>query len=164
MCFLEGTKINTTNGYVKVEKLQVGDKVLTHSSGIKVITRVGSRSVVNLVNTPASDKLYYYKKSEDDTLSDNVIVGGRQSILVDELSEDEKISVEKLLGSVREVEGKFKLPVCLDKTSKVYPIRGKLNLYNFVLECSNPTEEYIVDASGKLVNSCSPILFTSHYR
>lgn len=164
MCFLEGTKINTTSGYVEVENLKVGDEVLTHSVGVKLVTRVGTRSIVNLVNTPASDKLYYYKKSEDDTLIDNVIVGGKHSILVDELSEDEKISVEKLLGSVKEVEGKFKLPVCLDKTSKVYPIRGKLNVYNFVLECNNPTEEYIVDACGKLVNSCSPISFTSHYR
>jgi hypothetical protein len=164
MCFLEGTKINTPNGYVEVEKLKIGDEVLTHSSGIKVITRVGSRSIVNLVNTPVNEKLYYYKKTEDDALVHNVIVGGKHSILVDELSEDEKISVERVLGSVKEVEGKFKLPVCLDKTSKVYPIRGKLNVYNFVLESSYPTEEYIIDASGKLVNSCSPISFTSHYR
>jgi len=164
MCFLEGTKINTTSGYVEVENLKVGDEVITYSSGIKLVTKVGTRCIVNLVNTLASDKLYYYKKTEDDTLIDNVIVCGKHSILVDELSEDEKVSVEKLLGSVKGVEGKFKLPVCLDKTSKVYPIRGKLNVYNFVLECSSPTEEYIVDASGKLVNSCSPILFTSYYR
>lgn len=164
MCFLEGTKINTTNGYIEVENLKIGDEVLTHSSGIKVVTRVGSRSIINLVNTPTNEKLYYYKKSEDDTLLDNVIIGGKHSILVDELSEDEKISVENVLGSVKEIGGKFKLPVCLDKTSKVYPIRGKLNVYNFVLESSTPTEEYIIDASGKLVNSCSPILFTSHYR
>jgi len=164
MCFLEGTKINTTAGYVKVEELKVGDEVLTHSSGIKQITKIGTRSVVNLVNTPVNEKIYYYKKTEDDTLVDNVIVGGKHSILVDDLSEDEKISVEKILGSVKVVEGKYKLPVCLDKTSKVYPIRGKLNVYNFVLESTSPTEEFIVDASGKLVTSCSPILFTTHYR
>jgi len=42
-CFVAGTKIMTSNGYVNIENLNVGDSVLTHKKRYKKIEKVGNK-------------------------------------------------------------------------------------------------------------------------
>lgn len=41
-CFPSGTKVYTNTGYRKIEKIKVGDKVLTHKNRFKKVTKIGS--------------------------------------------------------------------------------------------------------------------------
>jgi Hint domain len=45
VCFRAGTRIATPRGDIPVERLQVGDRVLTHSSGAKAIIWIGRRGI-----------------------------------------------------------------------------------------------------------------------
>jgi GMP reductase len=42
-CFIAGTKVLTENGYKNIEKVKVGDKVITHVGRYKTVTNVASR-------------------------------------------------------------------------------------------------------------------------
>ena len=45
VCFRAGTRIATPGGDIAVERLKVGDRVLTHSSGEMPITWIGRRAI-----------------------------------------------------------------------------------------------------------------------
>ena len=162
MCFLEGTKINTTNGYIPIEKLKIGDIIPTLNGGDKMITQIGNRTIVHLVNTPNQLKMFLYKKKEQKLIQD-IIVNGKQASLQDNITDEQLAYISKLYKANTIVDGKYKLPACNDKTTTIYRVRGKLTLYNFVLENKDISSEYIIDVSGKKFTSCSLINYIKYF-
>jgi hypothetical protein len=156
-CFLEGTKILTDKGYVNIEKLTKEHLVIT-LEGKKRIYKIGKCTMDNLaVQEKIKDQLYVYSNSDYQqiTQGDLVITGGH-SILVDSFeNEQQEEETKKILGEIFLTKNKLRLPVCLDKRSRVYEEKGEKTIYHIALEHIHYDCNYGIYANGLLVESCS---------
>lgn len=153
VCFLEGTEILTARGYVKIEELNKTDQVFTCKSGFQKIYKVGREKMTNVgVEDRIKNQLYVFEK-EEFKLTKDLILTGCHSILVDSLTEKEREETKRILLDIRVTEGKYRLPACLEKRTKVYP-KGKYMIYQIALENPNELWNYGIYANGLLVETC----------
>jgi surface protein len=149
-CVLEGTKINTEDGYKCIEKLTKEDKVKT-VNGYKNVYKISYREIEHrAINKHIPDQLYEYITNEEP-----LILTGRHSILVDNLTTEESEKVKEMFGRLYTTENKYRLAACLDKQSKVYSVPGTYNVYHVALENDNVYTNYGMYANGVLVETIS---------
>ena len=139
---------NNEEVYKKVSKLKVGDLVKTYKKGYKKIKLLHSFKYKPPSGIKGLNMLYKHKEN-------GVILTGGHSILVDELTEQEKINNLKQCGFNKTIEDKKLLLACSsDKFEKIDNGR-EYYLYHFSLETDDPKEHfgvYITD--GILSESC----------
>ena len=140
---------NEEEVYKKVSKLKVGDLVKTYKQGYKKIKLLHSFKYKPPNRINGLNMLYKHKEN-------GVIVTGGHSILVDELTEQEKINNLKHNGFNETIEDKKLLLACSsDKFEKIDDCCKEYHLYHFSLESDDPKEHfgvYITD--GILSESC----------
>jgi hypothetical protein len=153
LCYEANTLIlileNEEEVYKKVSELKVGDLVKTYKQGYKKIKLFRSFKYKPLDINNDLNLLYKHKEN-------GVVVTGGHSILVDELTEQEKVNNLKHYGFNQTIEDKKLLLACSsDKFEKIDDYREEYNLCHFSLESDNPKEHfgvYITD--GILSESC----------
>lgn len=153
ICYEANTLIlileNEEEVYKKVSELKVGDLVKTYKQGYKKIKLFRSFKYKPLDINNDLNLLYKHKEN-------GVVVTGGHSILVDELTEQEKVNNLKHYGFNQTIEDKKLLLACSsDKFEKIDDYREEYNLCHFSLESDNPKEHfgvYITD--GILSESC----------
>ena len=153
LCYEANTLIlileNEEEVYKKVSELKVGDLVKTYKQGYKKIKLFRSFKYKPLNRNNDLNLLYKHKEN-------GVVVTGGHSILVDELTEQEKVNNLKHYGFNQTIEDKKLLLACSsDKFEKIDDYREEYNLCHFSLESDNPKEHfgvYITD--GILSESC----------
>ena len=140
---------NNEEVYKKVSKLKVGDLVKTYKKGYKKIKLLHSFKYKPPSGIKGLNMLYKHKEN-------GVIITGGHSILVDELTEQEKINNLKQCGFNKTIEDKKLLLACSsDKFKKIDDCCKEYQLYHFSLETDDPKEHfgvYITD--GILSESC----------
>jgi surface protein len=150
-CLKEGTKINTEDGYKCIEKLTKEDKVKT-VNGYKNVYKINKTVLEHrAINKRIPDQLYEYVTDNEEPL----ILTGRHSILVDNLTTEESEKVKEMFGRLYTTENKYRLAACLDKQSKVYSVPGTYNVYHVALENDNVYTNYGMYANGVLVETMS---------
>jgi hypothetical protein len=107
--------------------------------------------------------MFIYRKKDHPHLLTDVAINGKQACCSDELTEQQQKEVEKIYKSNKIVEGKLKIPSCIDTKALPYRVRGKLQLHNFVLENTDVSGEYIINVSGKNFTSCSVVNYIKYY-
>ena len=142
-CFAENTKIMTTLGPVVIKDLAVGSVVPTLTSGNKTVVSVGKRVIKGY-----SFQMYGY-------VDCGLEVTGKHSVLVDELSEEQIEQIPSIIGSLKQTEGKWLLPACLDDNTYRVSLYGEIPLYHVVLENEDDSANYGILANGMWVESCS---------
>lgn len=149
---LRNTHIYTCNGYVSIQYIKVGTMIPTLLSGNKKVTNIGIKTykISNDVIHP-SLKIYKYPCGLRTT--------GKQTVLVDCLSEEQQDEVITLLGELNQVEGKCVLPVCIDPDAFELPLTGLISVYHLVLENDDHDGSYGILSHGKWVESCSKNIF-----
>jgi hypothetical protein len=153
LCYEANTLIlileNEEEVYKKVSELKVGDLVKTYKQGYKKIKLFRSFKYKPLDINNDLNLLYKHKEN-------GVVVTGGHSILVDELTEQEKVNNLKHYGFNQTIEDKKLLLACSsDKFEKIDDYREEYHLCHFSLESDNPKEHfgvYITD--GILSESC----------
>jgi hypothetical protein len=152
ICFLYGTKILTSNGYVEVQNLQRGTLVKTLKNGYVPINMISDREIYNSGdNQRIKDRLYICKNG---VFEDLVITGGH-SVLVNGFKAREKENVIRLFGEVMMTDGKYRLPACIDANMQPYTEEGVFTVYHLALECYDNNRNFGIFANGLLVESCS---------
>ena len=147
-CFLRDTMISTIDGDVAIQEIQKGDIVPTLCSGNKKVLDIGVRNVKIPENTnDPSFKVFEYPEG--------LRVTGKHSILVDELTEEQIKQIPSIIGSLKQTEGKWLLPVCLDIESTQISTNGNVTLYHIVLENDDDKSNYGILSHGKWVETCS---------
>ena len=140
---------NNEEVYKKVSKLKVGDLVKTYKKGYKKIKLLHSFKYKPPSGIKGLNMLYKHKEN-------GVIITGGHSILVDELTEQEKINNLKQCGFNKTIEDKKLLLACSsDKFKKIDDCCKEYHLFHFSLETDDPKEHfgvYITD--GILSESC----------
>ncbi len=151
LCYEKNTLIlikeNDIEVYKKVCELKVGDLVKTYKHDYKKIKIIKSFKYLNWNRENELNYLYRMKEN-------GVILTGGHSILVDELSEQEKIQLKKI-GFSENIEDKKLLLACIsDKFEKIDDDK-EYDLCHFSLENDNPCTHYGVYINdGILSESC----------
>ena len=155
-CFLSNTKILTSNGYLSIQDLRKGDLIKTLKNGYKAIDMIGKREIYHPVNEQRiKDQLYRCKKENYPELTEDLIITGCHSILVDWLIQEQGENIMKDFGDIYETEDKARLPAYLDEKASVYEVPGTYTIYHLALENDDYYGNYGIYANGLLVESCS---------
>lgn len=59
-CFVEGTMVLTTNGYIPIENIKVGDQVLTHTNTYQTVLKTMTNETDKLIGVYASPSEYIF--------------------------------------------------------------------------------------------------------
>jgi photosystem II stability/assembly factor-like uncharacterized protein len=152
LCYEANTLILTVENeeevYKKVSELKVGDLVKTYKQGYKKINLLRSFSYKPLDKNNELNLLYKHKEN-------GVILTAGHSILVDELTEQEKINNKKYRFSQTIEDKKLLLACSSDKFEKIDDDQ-EYHLYHFSLESDEPKAHFGVYINdGLLSESCS---------
>jgi alpha-tubulin suppressor-like RCC1 family protein len=108
-CFLYGTQILTTNGYIYVQDLKIGDKLITGNKGTTAITKiVVSYYSTSMQTNPYKIPMGKYGAFIDTYISPyHMIYNGECLIQVRKLSDLEQVSIENIVYYHVETENKL---------------------------------------------------------
>jgi len=162
-CFNEGTKIlclnNNLEEYIPIEHLRKGDLVKSYKHGYKKIDLIGKNVMLN--NPKKWDNcMYKMEKTESNELTEDLIVTGGHSILVDSMTTEEKVLNDELFGLTPLIDNKYLLLSSVSRHFKPLQDEKLYTYYHFVLENDNDDEaRYGVWANGILTEIPSKEFF-----
>lgn len=154
ICFKEGTKILTNDGYKLVQDLKKGDLVKTIKHGFKAIDMIGSKEIVHqAIEERIKNQLYRCSQKNYPELVEDLIITGCHSILVDKFDKGEREKTIEIVGRIFVTDNKYRLLACIDKRASVYENVGKHKVYQICLENDNEYLNYGIYANGLLVET-----------
>jgi len=160
ICFKEGTKIlclvDNKETYLPIEYIAPGTLVKTRSSGYKKVELIGHSKIYNPSNSiRGKNRLYKCTKTNYPEVFEDLIVTGCHSILVDDITDEQRKDITELAGRIFITEDKYRLMACLDERAEPYTEEGVYTVWHFALENDNYYFNYGVYANGLLVESTS---------
>jgi len=163
-CFLEGTKIlcsdeSTPKGtkWVEINTLKPGTRVFTESHGFVPVKSVIS-STIRHSDEGERNPAQLFRCTADaygDEVVEDLVLTGCHSILVSELSEQERADILKYMGRIFITEGYYRLPAFADHRAQLYNKNGAHSIWHVCLEHEWVEGNYGILANGLLVESCS---------
>jgi hypothetical protein len=153
-CFVEGSEIlcvvNDEEEYIKVEDLKIGDLVKTYNNTPKKISYILKKQFKNDKSYSQICKLSNYPNQTKD-----LFLTGGHSILVDELTEDQKEKTEKVWKETRKIDDKYLLLAFIDENAEKIDDEEEYNVYHLALENEDKNGKYGIYANGILTESMS---------
>ena len=149
ICFLEGAKILTDEGYKRIETLERGSMIKTCNNGYIPIKYIG----YSKFNNPCHDgrikhRLYEYEDK-------NLVLTGCHSVLKKNLTKEQKYKIKDNYDNIFLTDGYYRLPAFLDESNKPYRKGGIQKIYHIALESCNINMNYGIYANDLLVESCA---------
>lgn len=160
-CFLEGTKllcqVDGAEKYVPIEKIRCGTLVKTSRDGYKKVELIGKGSIQNPDDDARiENRLYRCERAKYPELTEDLFITGCHSILVDTLTDAERVDTAKRLGKIFVTDKKYRLMACVDSRAIPWNSAGNYTIWHLALENENSAMNYGVYANGGLlVESCS---------
>jgi len=156
LCFHEDTRILGDGKYVAVKDLRKGDLVKTRLHGLVPIESIGHSKIYNPADKLRSqNRLYKYSANKLHELTEDLVVTGCHSVLVDDLTNQQKEDTIDALGRIMVTDKKYRLMACLDDRTEPYEVEGVHNIWHFALEHEDHKMNYGVYANGLLVETTS---------
>jgi hypothetical protein len=158
-CFKKGSKILCFQGgkevYRLVEDLRPGELVKTETAGYLKIHAIGTSLFYNSHSSDRMEsKLYRCPKERYNDLTEDLFITGTHSILVNSLTEEEKVKTLKSLGKLFLTGSKWRLMAFIDIRTEPVTDDGIIDIYHIALECDINDLNYGIYANGLLVESC----------
>ena len=155
-CFKEGSKILTDKGYKLIENLRKGDLVKTLKNDYLPIVLIGKSPIYNSCDLERiKNRLYTLSKDKYSDLTEDLVLTGCHSILVDWLTEPQLLEMGGNDKRLYMTDDKLRLFTYLDLKAEPYPEQGTFDIYHLALENENYIGNYGIWANGLLVESCS---------
>ena len=160
LCFKEGTKIlcfvDGKEVYLPIETLKPGTFVKTYLHGYKAIDMIGSSKIYNPAHTLRSkNRLYVCKKERYPEITEDLVITGCHSILVDSVTEQQYKDIEEFAGRIYVTDKLCRFPACLDDRAEPYTEEGVHTIWHFALTHNDYYMNYGVYANGLLVETTS---------
>lgn len=157
VCFKEDSMILTDKGYRAIQDLHKGDLVETYQHGLKPINMIGKRTMYHACTSERiKDQLYVCRVDQYPELTEELVITGCHSVLVDRfVDQEQRSAVTETLGKIYLTDGKARLPACVDKRAAVYEKAGLYTIYHIALDHDDYYMNYGVYANGLLVETCS---------
>ena len=151
-CFLEGSTILTDNGYVAIETIRPGMLVQTNLDGLKKVEVIGYSPIYNPNSSERSkNRLYVCKKENYPELTEDLVLTGDHSILVDNITDKERAVMVESLSRIFVTSKKYRLTAQADERSDPYPVEGTFNVWHLALENVADNTNYGIYANGGLL-------------
>ena len=162
ICFLEGSMILCYNlktyaeEYRPIETLRKGMFVKTIFDGYKRIDLIGSSKIYNPGNSMRSKyRLYRCPKEKYQNMTEDLIVTGCHSILVQQLTNQERNDVIEVQGATFVTDRLYRLPACVDRRAVPFEQEGLFSIWHLALEHADPFMNYGIYANGLIVETTS---------
>ena len=160
ICFKEGSKIlcfvDGKEEYLPVETLKPGTFVKTYLHGYKAIDMIGHSKLYNPAHTlRGKNRLYVCKKTKYPEITEDLVVTGCHSILVDSVTEQQYKDIEEFAGRIYVTDKLCRFPACLDDRAEPYTEEGVHTIWHFALTHNDYYMNYGVYANGLLVETTS---------
>ena len=164
-CFNEGTQILYMNKqmvdeYIRIELLRPGDFVKTFKHGYRKIDMIGRNVLINNPNI-YSKCMYKMEKTDTNGLIEDLIVTGGHSILVDSITDEERVLNDELFwGPTPMLDKKYLLLAAVSKQFKPMKNKKPYIYYHLVLDNEDEDEaRYGIWANGILTETPSKEYF-----
>ena len=156
VCFLRGSKILCADGsYVNIEDLTTAHIIkINGACGQKKVHSLAQGRILHNNSKRDKNMLYVYKADKFNLIEDLVITGNH-SVLIDNLSKEERGAIVNDMGRVFVTGNKYRLPAYLDNRNSLYDINGDYEIWHLALENTDPKMNYGIWANGLLVETCS---------
>ena len=157
VCFKEGSMILTNKGYRLIQDLRKGDLIETYKHGLVAINMIGKRQMYHIGSQERiKDQLYVCRSDQYPEITEELVITGCHSILVDRfVDQEQRSAVVETLGQIYLTDAKARLPACVDKRAAVYEKAGHHTIYHIALDHHDYYMNYGVYANGLLVETCS---------
>lgn len=162
MCFGEETEIlclsegEEEEKYVPIQQIRKGDRVKTLRDGYKKVDSIGTSKIYNPGNTMRSkNRLYKLTAEQYPEITKDLFLTGCHSILVSELTKEERNHTVEILGKIYVTDSHYRLPACVDQRAKPVEKEGLYNIWHLALENTDYYMNYGVYANGLLVETTS---------
>ena len=163
ICFVKGTKIlcylNEKEVYIPIEELTTEHYVKTYENGYKKILYIKQFSIINTTRKPITtkekiNKIYKLTTENYEELFEDLYINGGHSILVDELTEEDKKLSINIFGLDFKIRNKKKLLTCINE--KAIEISDDLRYELFHISTG---EEEGIYANGILTESFNLFIY-----
>ena len=161
-CFKEDTNILTFNPdlekeeYLSVQSILPGSLVKTLKHGYLKVEMIGKSQIYNSGDEErCKHRLYKCTTDVYPELTEDLVITGCHSILVDWLTQEQGSQIMKEYGLIFETDGKPRLMAYLDEKAQPFEEEGNFTIYHLALENENYIGNYGIYANGLLVESCS---------
>ena len=144
-CFVKGTEILCADGIKKVENIEVNDEVVTYKHGNKKVKHILS---FKYTNDKSMSQICKHKEHP-------LFITGGHSILVDELSEQEKQQTMDIWNELKMVDDKFLLLAFISDKFEKIENENEYDLYHIVLENDELDGQYGIYADNILTETMS---------
>jgi hypothetical protein len=162
VCFLKGSKITCLNDEtgedheVAIENITLGTFVKTYLHGYIPVSIIGTKVIYNPGNdSRTKDRLYRCSSDKYPELTEDLMITGCHSILVDQLTEEQRAKTLEDTMDIFITDDKYRLMCFLDPRSEPYVNEGTFTIYHITLEHTDGLMNYGIYANGLLVESCS---------
>lgn len=170
-CFNEGTQIlcgilnnessnpEYTDIYKPIENLKKGDIIKTYLHGYKKIEMIGKNT---MINNPESrfGCMYQMQRTDTNGLTDDLIITGGHSILVDDLGINKKRN-ERIMRN-KMIDDKYLLLASISGDFVKIQESHPFTYYHLVLESDDPNKQFGIWANGVLSESTCKKDFIAH--
>ena len=160
-CFLEGSQIlcfiDDKETYLPIEQMKPGTLVKTLLNGYKKVVLIGKGTIENPAsNERLKNRLYTCPTANYPELTNDLVLTGCHSILVEEITDVQRAETMRLLGRMFATDDKYRLMACIDERAIPLTNAGTYTIWHFALEHDDQFMNYGVFANGGLlVETCS---------
>ena len=159
-CFARGSRIlclkEGKEEYIPIEEIRKGDLVKTFDSSYIRVHTIGRTVFKNPDNADRGpNRLFRLTPANYPELTEDLIITGCHSRLVDKLEPQQKARHLKLMKTLYLTGDKFRLMAFIDEKAEPYIAPGEHEIWHFALENDKPTWNYGVYANGLLVETAS---------
>jgi len=158
-CFLESSKILTNKGYTPIEDLRKGDLVKTLKNDYLPIVLIGKSHIYNSGDlVRLKNRLYILPKQLFPSLTEDLVLTGSHSLLVDGLYKEQIFEMGGSDGRLYKTDDKLRLFTCFEPRAIPYQEEGTFTIYHLALESDNDGINFGIWANGLLVETCSKLI------
>jgi hypothetical protein len=160
-CFKTGTKILClTEGlkeeYIPIEEVRKGTIVKTLKQSYVRVNVIGKSIIDNPDNDDRGpNRLFKLTKENYPELTEDLIMTGCHSILVDKLSAEQERIQMRLMGTLYLTTDKYRLLTFVDEKAEPYISPGEHEIWHLALDNDNYVCNYGIYANGLLVETAS---------
>ena len=156
MCFKEDSKIlclvEDNEVYVPIQDIRKGTLVKTRLQGYVPVNMIGHTKIYNEANyLRGKNRLYKCSTEKYPELTEDLVLTGCHSILVDSVTEEQRSQTVELIGYVYVTEQKYRLMTMFDERAEPLMEEGVFNIWHLALDHDDIYVNYGVYANGGLL-------------
>ena len=150
LCLKDGKEV-----YRKVQDIRKGDLIKTLRNGYLAVDMIGTTKLSNSKANHDEHKLYRCSKEKYPELTEDLIITGHHSILVSNITDDQREKLIKTMGKIYITDNRYRLVACVDERAVPFEEEGVFNIWHIALENDDYYSNYGIYANGLLVETCS---------